>query len=115
LRRRQATNRANRAEVTRISLADFPLPIYDRDLQTKSGVPKNAINLKRMIGAIMAVLIGTPEYNRRCRLWSKNTIDWVSRCRMRKRSAASVSRTRLAIAAASESRLGGTRALAHCG
>src|SRR6266705_414350 len=39
------------AEVTRISLGDFPLPIYDGDLQTKSGVPKNAINLKRMIGA----------------------------------------------------------------
>ena len=28
------------AEVTRISLGDFPLPIYDGDLQTKSGVPK---------------------------------------------------------------------------
>jgi NAD(P)H-dependent FMN reductase len=38
------------AEVTRISLADFPLPIYDGDLQTRSGVPKNAVNLKRMIG-----------------------------------------------------------------
>ena len=28
------------AEVTRISLSDFPLPIYDGDLQSKSGVPK---------------------------------------------------------------------------
>ena len=39
------------AEITRISLADFPLPIYDGDLQARSGVPKNAVNLKRMIGA----------------------------------------------------------------
>ena len=31
------------AEVTRISLGDFPLPIYDGDLQAKSGVPKHAI------------------------------------------------------------------------
>ena len=31
------------AEVTRISLSDFPLPIYDGDLQAKSGVPKKAI------------------------------------------------------------------------
>ncbi|HET7125215.1 MAG TPA: NAD(P)H-dependent oxidoreductase, partial [Bradyrhizobium sp.] len=30
------------AEVTRISLGDFPLPIYDGDLHSKSGVPKNA-------------------------------------------------------------------------
>ena len=37
-------------DVTRISLADFPLPIYDGDLQAKSGVPKHAVNLKRMIG-----------------------------------------------------------------
>ena len=39
------------AEVTRISLGDFPLPIYDGDLQAKSGVPKNAVNLKRMMSA----------------------------------------------------------------
>ena len=31
------------AEVTRISLSDFPLPIYDGDLQAKSGVPKNVV------------------------------------------------------------------------
>ena len=51
------------AEVTRISLGDFPLPIYDGDLQTKSGVPKHAINLKRMMSAHHGVLIVTPEYN----------------------------------------------------
>ena len=39
-------------DVTRISLADFPLPIYDGDLQAKSGVPKHAINLKRMTGNV---------------------------------------------------------------
>jgi NAD(P)H-dependent FMN reductase len=36
------------AEITRISLLDFPLPIYDGDLQAKSGVPKHAVNLKRI-------------------------------------------------------------------
>ena len=67
------------AEVTRISLGDFPLPIYDGDLQTKSGVPKNAINLKRMIGAHHGVLIVTPEYNSSVPPLVKNTIDWVTR------------------------------------
>ena len=36
-------------DVTRLSLADYPLPIYDGDLEVKSGVPKNAVNLERMM------------------------------------------------------------------
>src|ERR1700688_1599522 len=67
------------AEITRISLADFPLPIYDGDLQSKSGVPKHAVNLKRMISAHHGVLIVTPEYNSSVPPLVKNTIDWVSR------------------------------------
>src|SRR3979411_1156169 len=63
-------------EVTRVSLADFPLPIYDGDLQTKSGVPKNAINLKRMMSAHHGVLIVTPEYNSSVPPLVKNTSDW---------------------------------------
>src|SRR5476651_697834 len=67
------------AEVTHISLADFPLPIYDGDLQSKSGVPKHAVNLKRMLAAHHGVLIVTPEYNSSVPPLVKNTIDWVSR------------------------------------
>jgi chromate reductase, NAD(P)H dehydrogenase (quinone) len=101
------------AEVTRISLGDFPLPIYDGDLQTKSGVPKNAINLKRMIGAHHGVLIVTPEYNSSVPPLIKNTIDWVTRVQDSSEARGQVFReTPFAIAAASGGRLGGTRALA---
>jgi chromate reductase len=101
------------AEVTRISLADFPLPIYDGDLQTRSGVLKNAVNLKRMIGAHHGVLIVTPEYNASVPPLVKNTIDWVSRVQDAHETRGQVFRDRaFAIAAASESRLGGTRSLA---
>jgi chromate reductase, NAD(P)H dehydrogenase (quinone) len=101
------------AGVTRISLADFPLPIYDGDLQAKSGVPKNAVNLKRMIGAHHGVLIVTPEYNSSVPALVKNTIDWVSRVQDAHESRGQVFRERaFAIAAASGGRLGGTRALA---
>src|ERR1700737_2232006 len=97
------------AEVTRISLADFPLPIYDGDLQTKSGVPKHAINLKRMMSAHHGVLIVTPEYNSSVPALVKNTIDWVTRVQDAHESRGQVFRERaFAIAAASESRLGGT-------
>ena len=101
------------AEVTRISLADFPLPIYDGDLQSKSGVPKNAINLKRMIGAHHGVLMVTPEYNSSVPPLVKNVIDWVTRVQDTQETRGQVFRGRaFAIAAASEGRLGGSRALA---
>jgi chromate reductase, NAD(P)H dehydrogenase (quinone) len=100
------------AEVTRISLSDFPLPIYDGDLQAKSGVPKNAVNLKRMIGVHHGVLIVTPEYNSSVPALVKNTIDWISRVQDAHETRGQVFRDRaFAIAAASGSRLGGTRAL----
>ena len=101
------------AEVTRISLSDFPLPIYDGDLQAKSGVPKNAISLKRMIGAHHGVLIVTPEYNSSVPALLKNTIDWISRVQDPHEARGQVFREAVfAIAAASGGRLGGTRALA---
>jgi chromate reductase, NAD(P)H dehydrogenase (quinone) len=100
-------------EVTRISLSDFALPIYDGDLQTKSGVPKNAINLKRMIAAHHGVLIVTPEYNSSVPPLVKNTIDWLTRVQDAHETRGQVFRDRVfAIAAASESRLGGARSLA---
>jgi NAD(P)H-dependent FMN reductase len=99
-------------DVSRISLADFPLPIYDGDLQASSGVPKHAVNLKRMIGAHQGVLIVTPEYNASVPPLLKNAIDWVSRVQDPSESRGRVFRSRpFAIAAASEERLGGTHAL----
>jgi NAD(P)H-dependent FMN reductase len=101
------------AAVTRISLADFPLPIYDGDLQARSGVPKNAINLKRMMGAHHGVLIVTPEYNGSVPPLVKNTIDWITRVQETNETRGQVFRGRpFAIAAASQSRLGGSRSLA---
>jgi chromate reductase, NAD(P)H dehydrogenase (quinone) len=101
------------AEVTRLSLADFPLPIYDGDLQARSGVPINAINLKRMIGAHHGTLIVTPEYNSSVPALVKNTIDWISRVQDPHEIRGQVFREKpFAIAAASQNRLGGTRALA---
>jgi NAD(P)H-dependent FMN reductase len=100
-------------EVTRLSLADFPLPIYDGDLQSKSGVPKHAVNLKRMIGAHHGVLMVTPEYNSSVPPLLKNAIDWVSRVHDAHETRGQVFHGRaFAIAAASENRLGGVRALA---
>jgi NAD(P)H-dependent FMN reductase len=50
-------------DVTRISLADFPLPIYDGDAEAQSGPPQNAVKLKRLFGIHHGVFIVSPEYN----------------------------------------------------
>ena len=101
------------AEVTVISLSDYPLPVYDGDLEAKSGVPKHAVNLKRMIGVHHGVLIVTPEYNASVPALVKNTIDWISRVQDPHETRGEVFRESVfAIASASGGRLGGTRALA---
>lgn len=67
------------AEVTRISLADYPLPIYNGDLEAEKGIPENAVKLAKLIAAHEGVFIATPEYNNSLPPLLKNTIDWVSR------------------------------------
>jgi NAD(P)H-dependent FMN reductase len=67
------------ADVTRISLADYPLPLMNEDLEEEKGVPENAYKLARLIAAHDAVVICTPEYNGSIPPLVKNTIDWVSR------------------------------------
>lgn len=100
-------------DVTRLSLGDYPLPIYDGDLEDKSGVPLHAINLKRMIGAHDGVLLVTPEYNSSLPALVKNAIDWVTRVADSGETPGEVLRGRpFAIASASEGRLGGSRCLA---
>lgn len=66
------------AEVTRIALVDYPLPIVDEDLKREKGIPDNAMKLGRIIAAHHGILIATPEYNSSIPPLLKNTIDWVS-------------------------------------
>jgi chromate reductase, NAD(P)H dehydrogenase (quinone) len=101
-------------EVTRISLGDFPLPIYDADLQANSGVPASAINLKQMIGAHHGILIVTPEYNASLPPLLKNAIDWISCVQGPHEARGQVFHERaFAIASASAGRFGGARCLAQ--
>lgn len=67
------------ADVTRISLADYPLPIMDEDLEAEKGLPANATKLARLIATHDGVLVATPEYNGSIPPLLKNVIDWVSR------------------------------------
>jgi chromate reductase len=69
------------ADVTRISLEDYPLPLFDPDLAASSGMPPAALRLKQMIMAHRGVFITSPEYSASVTPLLKNAIDWVSRVR----------------------------------
>src|SRR2546423_10173674 len=69
------------AEVTRISLIDYPLPIYDADLAAESGPPGNAIKLKQMVMAHRGVFIARPGYHASITPLLTNAIDWISAVR----------------------------------
>lgn len=67
------------ADVTWIDLRDFPMPLYDGDLEEKEGLPQKAKELKQLFIASDGFLIASPEYNSSISGVLKNAIDWVSR------------------------------------
>ena len=71
------------AEVTRISLEDYKLPLFDADLAAGSGPPAAAVKLKQALIAHRGVFITSPEYSASVTPLLKNAIDWVSRVRER--------------------------------
>lgn len=67
------------AEVTYVDLKDYPMPIYDQDIETSEGIPKNAQKFKDLMIANDGFLISAPEYNSSISGVLKNVIDWASR------------------------------------
>ena len=100
------------ADVTRISLLDYELPIYDADFDSRQGQPDNALKLKQMIMAHHGVFIVSPEYSASVTPLLKNAIDWVSRVRERGDPTYAAFKGRVfAVASASPGRAGGLRSL----
>lgn len=69
------------AEATRISLADYELPVFDADLAAASRPPASARKLKQMLAAHHGVFLACPEYNASVTPLLKNAIDWISMVR----------------------------------
>ncbi|HYP69201.1 MAG TPA: NAD(P)H-dependent oxidoreductase [Thiobacillaceae bacterium] len=101
------------AEVNMIDLADYPLPLFDQDQESVSGVPENAVALKRLFIENAGLLLACPEYNSSITPLLKNTLDWVSRP-WQSQSGSVPYRNKIAgLVAASASSLGGIRGLRH--
>ena len=99
------------AEVTRISLQDYPLPLFDADLAAGSGLPAAAVQLKRMMTAHQGVFITSPEYGASVTPLMKNTIDWISRGGRGEANYAAFKGRVFALGAASSGSGGGMRSL----
>ncbi len=100
------------ADVTRISLVDYPMPLYDADTEAQSAQPENALKLKRTMMLHQGVFIASPEYNASITPLLKNTIDWVSRVREGREQPLAAYRNRVfALGAASNGVYGGMRSL----
>jgi chromate reductase, NAD(P)H dehydrogenase (quinone) len=67
------------AEVTYLDLKEFPLPVYDQEIEDSSGLPENALKLKKLLWDHKGFLIACPEYNSSMPAAFKNMIDWTSR------------------------------------
>ncbi|MBK1673419.1 FMN reductase [Ectothiorhodospira shaposhnikovii] len=67
------------AEVRVVSLGDYPLPLYDGDLEDGQGLPDNAARLQQLFADHDGLLLASPEYNGFFTPLLKNALDWVSR------------------------------------
>jgi len=67
------------AQVTIISLADFPMPIFNQDSEAAEGIPDAAQRFKQLLIEHDGFLIASPEYNSAFSPLLKNAIDWASR------------------------------------
>ncbi|OAB56077.1 NADPH-dependent FMN reductase [Phormidium willei BDU 130791] len=67
------------AEVTVIDLGEYPMPLYNQDLEAKEGFSETVLAFKKLLKAHDGLLIASPEYNSSITPLLKNAIDWASR------------------------------------
>lgn len=101
------------AEVTVIDLKDYPLPLFDQDLEAADGLPENAMKLKKLFLDHHGFVIASPEYNSSITAVLKNTLDWISRPTPGEPSLAAFRGKVASLVSASPGALGGLRGLVH--
>jgi NAD(P)H-dependent FMN reductase len=101
------------AEVTLLDLKDFPLPLFDQDLEAEQGMPYNGTKLKKLFIDHNGLLIAAPEYNSSVTAVLKNAIDWVSRPAPGEPPLVAFRGKVAALMSASPGALGGLRGLVH--
>ena len=98
-------------DVTLVDLRDFPMPLYDGDLEARDGIPEHGRRFKALMIENQGLLIAAPEYNSGITGVLKNTIDWASRAAPGEAELACFTGKTAALLSASPGALGGLRGL----
>lgn len=101
------------ASVTRINLRDYPMPLFDEDLEAASGMPAEARAFKEHLITSDGVLIASPEYNGSMSGALKNAIDWATRVEEGEEPLIAFKHKVCGLLSASPGGLGGIRGLLH--
>ncbi|WII70824.1 NAD(P)H-dependent oxidoreductase [Bdellovibrio sp. 22V] len=95
-------------EVALHEFNEFPMPMYDGDLEENQGVPEGVLKLAKKFEEADAVIISSPEYNGSIPGTFKNAIDWLSRL-----DPVPVRRKQICLIGASPGRLAAVRGNLH--
>ena len=101
------------AEVRYIDLLDYPMPLFNEDLETVEGLPQKVVEFKHLLREHQGFLISCPEYNGSITPLLKNTIDWASRPELNEKPLSCFKGKVAALLATSPGGLGGIRGLVH--
>lgn len=101
------------AEATVLDLRDFPMPLFDEDLEKDQGMPEAGGRFKKLLIEQDGFLISAPEYNSSITGVLKNAIDWASRPHPGEPPLVAFKGKCAALMSASPGALGGLRGLVH--
>lgn len=96
---------------TLIDLADFDVPIYNADIEDRTGIPQPVIDFRRIVAAHDGMMIATPEYNGFVTPLLLNMLCWASRPSPSDDFGAVFQGRPVALMASSPGRLGGIRVI----
>ena len=96
-----------------IDLKDYPMPLYDADLEQSEGLPTPAKALQDLMAQSDAIFIASPEYNGSVTGVLKNAIDWVTRSESASYTSVAFANNVIALSSTSPGKLGGIRGLVH--
>lgn len=101
------------AKVNYIDLLDYPMPLFNEDLEKQEGLPAKVLEFKHLLRAHQGFIISCPEYNGSITPLLKNAIDWASRSELNEKPLSCFKGKVCALLATSPGSLGGIRGLVH--